>query len=376
MYQPETEPTTELENVGTIVVGAGAAGLVMGHYLRRAGWPFLILESDSRIGDTWRRHWESLRLFSRPRYASLPGLQISTTDCPTSAEMAAYLEQYAEQQKLPVVTSVRVTRVHAQDGCFQVSTDRGDYRADRVVVASGAHRRPSRAGFSASIEPNIRQLHSLEYRRPQQLGPGGVLVVGAGNSGTDIALESARYGHPTWLSGRHPGQLPVELDSWQGRLGTPVVLFSAKHLVTLRTSRGRARAAEAVGHGDMLIRNRIEHLDAAGVRRVDRIAGIRNGLPIAEDGHVIDIATVVWCTGSVPDHSWIDLPAFDDAGRPRHWRGVSDVAGLYFLGLDFQFSLASSTIQGMDRDARYLMRRMRKESTKRATSTKSATTVA
>jgi len=351
------------QRLGTVVVGGGAAGLVMGYYLRRAGRPFAILEADRRIGDTWRRHYDSLRLFSRPRYASLPGLPIGTRDCPTATQMADYLERYADHFQLPVRTGIRVTGLTRHDDTFLVDTADGSYPADNVVIASGAHRRPVIPALSADLAPRIRQLHSLDYRRPDQLAPGPVLVVGAGNSGTDVALEAARSGHRTWLAGRHPGEIPVDVESPAGRIGTHVAMFVFKHVLTLRTPMGR-KAARHAGHGDPLIRNKIRHLDAAGITRAGRITGTRHGLPVSEDGTVLDVGSVIWCTGSLPDDRWLDLPVFDSDGRARQDRGVArDVPGLYFLGRDFQFAVASATIQGMDRDARYLMRRLRHHAT-------------
>ncbi len=356
------------ERIGIVVVGGGAAGLIMGYYLRRAGTPFVILEADRRIGDTWRRHWDSLRLFSRPRYASLPGLRIGTRGCPTAVEMADYLERYAEHFHLPVRTDARVTRLTSQGHAFVVRTESRSLLADTVVIATGEQRRPFVPDLADRLGPRLRQLHSLGYRRPDQFAPGAVLVVGAGNSGTEIALESARAGHRTLLAGRHPGQVPVEIDSPAGRIGTPVVMFVFKHVLTLRTPKGRALAAEGLSHGTPLVRNKIAHLDAAGITRIGRITGVRDGLPVSSDGAVHEVGTVVWCTGSRPDYRWLDLPVLDADGRPRNVRGVSpDVPGLYFMGLEFQFALASATLQGMDRDARHVMRRLRARPTPDAT---------
>ncbi|MGZ0146264.1 flavin-containing monooxygenase [Kribbella sp. WER1] len=343
-----------MDRFGTVVIGGGQAGLVMGYYLRRLGESFVILEADGRIGDSWRRRYDSLRLFSRPRYASLPGLPIPVRDCPTRDEMADYLERYAAHFELPVQTGVRVLRVSRDAQRFLVDTDAGEYFADRVVVASGAHVVPRRPAFAAELDPSIRQLHSLEYRSPDQLADGEVLVVGAANSGTDIALEAVKT-HPTRLAGRHPGQVPVDIDTRVGHLTTPIVMFVFKHVLTRRTPMGRKVMASLQGHGIGLVRNKIEQVEAAGVVRHGRIDSVRDGYPVTADGRVLtDVRTVVWCTGSGPDHSWLDLPA------TSHTRGVSDDdPRVMYLGTEFQFALASATIQGLDRDARYLVRQIR-----------------
>jgi putative flavoprotein involved in K+ transport len=213
--------------------------------------------------------------------------------------------------------------------------------------------------FAGELDPAIRQLHSMEYRNPGQFADGTVLVVGAANSGTDIALEAAKT-HRVLLAGRHPGQVPVDIDSTVGQLTTPLVMFLFKYVFTRGTPIGRKVITNAEQRGLPLTRNKLAHLDAAGIVRIGRIDGVHDGRPVTADGDVLDeVSTVVWCTGSGPDHSWIDLPVFD-GGRVRHERGVvAGQPGLLFLGLDFQFTVASATIQGVDRDARYLARRIR-----------------
>ncbi len=354
--------TGPAEQVDTVVVGGGQAGLVMGHHLRRAGRDLVVLERSDRVGDSWRRRYDSLRLFSLPRYASLPGMRIPTSSFPTRDEMADYLEAYVAHERLPVRTGVGVEWVgRAPDGSdrLAVETTAGTILASNVVVASGAHVRPHTPALAAELDPSIVQIHSLDYRNASQLAPGGVLVVGAANSGTDLALEAAAAGHPTWLAGRHPGQVPIDIDATSGRIATPLVMFAFRHVLTLRTPMGRKARAAAEGHGVNLVRNKLADLDAAGVVRIGRITEVVDGRAVSADGIRADVANVLWCTGSGPDHRFLDLPVHDADGRLRHDRGVTEIPGLSLLGLDFQFAIASSTIQGLDRDARYLMRHLR-----------------
>lgn len=345
-----------MDKFGTVVIGGGQAGLVMGYYLRKRGESFVILEGDERIGDSWRRRYDSLRLFSPPRYASLPGMRIPVRDCPTRDEMADYLESYAVRFSLPVRTGVRVARVSRGPSGLLVETSAGDFLADHVVVAAGAHQHARYPAYAASLDPSIRQLHSVDYKNPSQLADGPVLVVGAANSGTDVALEAVRT-HPVYLAGRHPGQVPVDIDSRVGQLVLPVVMFAFKHVLTLRTPMGRKQHRYLMEHGVNLVRNKIEQVEAAGITRLGRVAGVQDGCPVLEDGTVLrDVRTVVWCTGSTPDHSWLDIPVFDSSGRPDHDRGIAKAdPDVTFLGLDFQYAVASSTIQGLDRDARHLL---------------------
>ncbi len=350
-------------SVQTVVIGGGPSGLVMGYYLSRSGEDFVVLEADARIGDSWRRRYDSLRLFSTPTYASLPGWRIApAATFPTRDEMADYLEAYAARFRLPVHTGTAVRRVsRAPDGRFLVETSRGDYRAERVVVAAGMHQVPQVPAVAAELDPAIRQLTSISYRNPEQLAPGGVLVVGAGNSGTDIALEAAAAGHPTWIAGRHPGQVPFDIDSPASRPAIAVAMFAFRHVLTLRTPMGRKQRAAHTGHGVNLVRNKLADLDAAGITRIGRIDAVEDGRPVSTDGIRPDVSTVVWCTGSRPDHSFLDLPLeYGDDGLPRHDRGVAEEPGLYFLGLSFQFALASETIQGLARDARWVVRQLRR----------------
>jgi putative flavoprotein involved in K+ transport len=348
------------ERYGTVVVGGGQAGLVMGYHLKRRGEDFVVLEALPRVGDVWRRRYDSLRLFSLPRYASLPGWRIPASTFPTRDEMADYLEAYAERFELPVRSGVRVERLCRDGSGFVLETSEGTIRADRVVVATGAHVRPRTPAFAAELDPEIRQLHTVDYRSPAQLKPGGVLVVGAANSGTDVALDTAGT-HKTWIAGRHPGQVPFDIDSRGSKVAIPIVMFVFRHVLTLRTKPGRKAYAESRGHGVNLVRNKLADLDAAGIRRLGRIEGVVDGKPVAAGGEVVDVTNVVWATGSTPEHSWVHLPAaFGADGEPAHARGVAtEVPGLYFLGLDFQFALASGQIQGLDRDARYLLKAMR-----------------
>lgn len=341
--------------VGTVVVGGGQAGLVMAHHLVRAGDDVVVLDAGARVGDAWRSRWDSLRLFTLPRYASLPGLPIGTASFPTRDEMADYLERYAAHFALPVRSGVRVERVSRSGNRFLVATSDGSWRCDRVVVATGSYARPRVPALAAGLDPGIEQLHSLDYRSPDQLAPGPVLVVGAGNSGTDIALDAARAGHRTLLAGRHPGHPPLDIDGPLARPFFPALMFTYRHLLTLRTPVGRAYRGYAGRHGAPLGRNRPVDLDAAGIVRLGRVTGVSDGLPVTDEGVVPEVATIVWCTGSRPDHGFLDLPA---AGQ-EHRRGVAAEPGLYFLGLEFQYALASATLQGLDRDARHLVRHMR-----------------
>ena len=227
------------------------------------------------------------------------------------------------------------------------------------MVAAGAYQRPRIPAFAPELDPGIVQLHSSQYRDPSQLQGGGVLVVGAANSGAEIALEVSRD-HRTWLSGRHPGQEPTSPGSRWFRLLVPVIWFMATHVLTVKTPIGRAvrqkfHAQCATHVGLPLARVRPKDLAAAGIERVPRTTGARGGRPVLDDGRALEVANVIWCTGFVPDFAWIDLPVFAADGGPVHDRGiVGSEPGLYFLGLVFSYALASSLVGGVCRDADHI----------------------
>jgi putative flavoprotein involved in K+ transport len=349
-----------IESIPTVIIGGGQAGLVMGYYLQRHGQQFLILDAQPRIGDTWRNRWDSLRLFTPPKYSSLPGWPIQVGAFPTHTEMADYLEAYARHFDLPVRSGVRVNRLSRSDAGFRLETSDGELRAGRVVIATGGYQTPVVPNFAAELAPSIRQLHSDAYRSSKQLD-GTVLVVGAGNSGAEIALEATKSGHSTLLAGRHPGEIPFRIEARKARVLVPIVMFVFRRILTLDTPMGRKMRGASIEHGKPLVRTKLSDLQKAGVQRVGRVADIRDGLPVTVDGDVLEPQTVVWCTGYRSDYSWIDLPVTDDHGQLVADRGVSPEAGLYFLGLEFQYAVASATIQGLDQDARYLMRAMAKQ---------------
>jgi putative flavoprotein involved in K+ transport len=344
------------EHFETVIIGGGQAGLSTGYHLARQGRPFVILDTNERVGDAWRKRWDSLRLFTPAKYDGLAGLRFPAParSFPTKDEMADYLEAYAARFDLPVRTGVRVDRLAKEGDRFIVSAGDRRLEADHVVVASGVYQAPRVPQFALELDPSIVQLHSSRYRSPAQLREGGVLVVGAGNSGAEIAFEASR-GHQTWLSGRDTGQEPTHPGTVPDQLLMPVIWFMVTHVLTLRTPMGRMVERKFRHRGIPLARVKRKDIAAAGIERVPRIAGARNGLPLLEDGRILDVANVVWCTGYLSDFHWVELPVFDGDGRPVHDRGVvGSEPGLYFVGLVFLYSLSSALIGGAGRDAEYI----------------------
>lgn len=352
------------ERVETVVIGAGQAGLATAYHLRRRGVPVLVLEGRARVGDVWRERYDSLLLFSPAQGDGLPGMGYPAPrgTYPTGAAMGDFLEAYATAMDLPVRTGVHVERVVTREGGgFVVTTDDGgSIDAEQVVVATGAHKRPHVPDFAADLDPGIVQIHSSGYRNPGQLRDGPVLVVGASHSGADLALELAAS-HRTVLSGRIHGEVPYTLGRPSARVANVVVPIVFRHVLTLRTPIGRKMAPQVRrGGAAPLIRVKRGHLAGAGVEMTPaRTVGTRDGRPLLDDGRVLDVRNVLWCTGYREDLRWVEPAPLDETGYPLHHRGVVDgVPGLYFAGLPFQYAYASMLILGAGRDGEYVARHL------------------
>jgi len=344
---------TRVERYETIVIGGGQAGLAVGHHLAKRDVDFVILSDEARVGDNWRRRWDSLRLFTPARYSSLPGMHFPAPPdhLADKDEMADYLERYVDRFDLPVRLDSRVRRLTRDGERFTISLgdDSVTLEADNVIIATGAFQQPRIPAVAHQLSPDIQQLHSSEYRNPFALPSGPALVVGAGNSGAQIALELARH-RKVWLAGRDTGHMPRTL------LGRDVFdwLWPVLKHATLDTRVGRSLRRRASAGGDALIGIPERELVRGGVVRVGRMESERGGQPVCGDT-VLDPQVIVWCTGFAADYGWIDLPVFGADGFPRHVRGtVAEAPGLYFLGLRFQHRMTSSLIGGVGDDAEHV----------------------
>ncbi len=358
------------EYVETVVIGAGQAGLAVGYHLQQNGTKFLILDGNTRVGDGWRRQWDSLRLFSPASHDALPGMRFPAPkwSYPGKDEVADYLEQYAARFDLPVRLESRVESLVATADEYLVTIGAHEIKASNVVIATGGlGRTPYIPAFADRLDPGVLQLHSSEYRRPEQLRPGPVLVVGGSHSGCDLAYEIAPT-HPTTLCGRDPGQLPVRPDSPTIRLVFPIVAFIQGHVITRRTPIGRRAKAHVRDHGAPMLRVKRRDLLARGVNRLAaRVVDTKGGLPVLEDGTVIEAANVLWCTGFRQSFGWAQVSVFDDDGWPVETRGITAAPGLYFSGLSFQYAFSSMLIDGAGRDAGYVVKQILRRSRERAT---------
>lgn len=342
------------ERVETLVIGGGQAGLSVGYHLARRSLPFLIVDANERVGDAWRKRWDSLRLFTPAKFSALHGMRFPAppNSFPTKDEMADYLEAYAKRFELPVRNGIRVERLSRRNGRFLAVTEGGEIEADNVVVAMSSYQEPVTPDFADDLDPSIRQLHSVDYRSPDQLQPGPVLLVGGGNSGSEIAMELASR-HDVWMSGRDVGEIPFRPRGFLGQLFlVRLVLRVLFHrILTVRTPIGRKIRPKVLHKGGPLVRVKSRDLRRAGVERVPRTKGVEGGLPVLEDGRVLEPANVVWCTGFETGLDWIDLPSQKGGGANHESGIVPEEPGLYFVGLFFLHAMSSEMIHGVGRDA-------------------------
>lgn len=348
--------TTVREQFDVIVIGGGQAGLSVGHYLAQRDLNFVILDASERIGDSWRKRWDSLRLFTRVELDGLPGMRFPADwkSFPSKDQMGDYLEAYAARFQLPVRSGIKVERMCKGEHGYIVEARGRRFEAPHVIVAMSGYQEAKLPGFASELRRETVQLHSSAYKNPGQLKPGSVLLVGAGNSGAEIALELAKQGRRVWLSGRDTGQVPFHTDGFWGRylLVRLLLRFVFHYVLTVRTPMGRAARPKILSQGGPLIRVKNAHLAQLGVERIARVAGVREGLPLLADGKTLAVDNVIWCTGYHPAHRFIELLRFDALGQPLHREGVAEgEAGLYFVGLPFLYAMSSSMVHGVGRDA-------------------------
>jgi putative flavoprotein involved in K+ transport len=346
------------EQVDTVVIGGGQAGLIVGHGLSQYGVDYMILDASERIGDAWRDRWDSLRLFTQARMNGLPGMAFPAPggEFVGKDEVADFLETYAETMQLPVRSGVRVDALGTDGDKYIVETTDGTVTANNVIVAMADYQKPKTPAFATDLDPSIIQMHSSDYNNPGQLQDGNVLIVGLGNSGADIAYEVAKT-HHTIASGTEKGAIPFALESKFGRtIGTRLVRLAMVKILNTSTPIGRRVRPKMLRTGPPLVRIRPKELNEAGVERVARIAGVEDGMPVTTDGVRLEVSNVIWCTGYTTGFDWINLPVFDEDRHPDHTRGVvATQPGLYFVGLYFLHAVWSETITGVQPDAKHVI---------------------
>jgi putative flavoprotein involved in K+ transport len=336
-----------------VVIGGGQAGLAMGYYLQEQARGFVIFERGDSVAPAWRERWDSLRLFTPRGYSSLPGLPFpgDPDEYPTRDEVIAYLERYAETFELPIEFNSDVRRLSRDGERFVVDVEGRTISADRVVVATGPFQTPYVPQIAKRLEPGVWQAHSTGYRRPSDVPEGTVLVVGGGNTGFQIAKELSAT-HKVVLSvGSKQKPLPQRIA------GRDLFWWLTKTGLIRKTV--GSRLAQRLAKRDTLIGSSPRELTHKfGVELKARATDVAGRIVRFEDGGALEVDAVVWGTGYRPDYSWIDVPILDSNGRPRHRRGVTDVPGLNFLGLTWQWTRGSALIGWVKDDAAFLAERI------------------
>jgi putative flavoprotein involved in K+ transport len=340
-------------NLDVLVIGGGQAGLAIGFNLKRAGHRFQIVERNPRLGDSWRNRYDSLVLFTPRAYSALPGLPLTgdPDGHPGKDEIADYLERYAGHFDLPVLTDTGIRSLTRLNGSFRARTDAGEIiDAWAVVLATGAFQRPSIPSISRQLSLDVLQLTPNSYKRPGRIPPGRALVVGDGATGRQIAVELAAT-HEVLLATGRPRRVSSErilgrsVFWWMDRLG---ILRASRET---RVGRYLVRADPFPGKDLKLGRLRRQ-----GIRVVGRLSHIDGNKVGFAGGETAEVDAVIWATGYKDDSRWVAIPEVkDDRGGFVHWRGVSPVPGLYFMGRSWQWTRGSALLTGVGDDATYVV---------------------
>jgi putative flavoprotein involved in K+ transport len=346
------------EKFKTVVIGAGQAGLAAAYYLRKINDDFIVLEEGNQIGNSWRQRWDSLRLFTPSQHDGLPGFPFPAIrdTLPTKDEMANYLSDYANKYSLPVQFDIKVIELYKASDNYEIITSNGKVYADNIIVATGTNPKAYIPAFAKDLDKSIVQIHSSEYKNPPSFPASNTLVVGAGTSGVEIAIELSSS-RPTMISGHPTPHIPDFIFRYAGK---PYWWF-VHNVLTTNTPIGRKVEQRIISGGAPLISVSLKNAIEARVEHLPRVSGVQNGLPQLEDGRVLSVSSIVWATGYKPDFSWIKLDVTNEHGWPETERGISkEFRGLYFVGMVFQFGLTSGLVGGVGRDAAFVVNHLHK----------------
>jgi putative flavoprotein involved in K+ transport len=331
-----------------VVVGGGQAGLAIGYYLMQQGCDFLILERDHDVAPAWRDRWESLTLFTPRAYDSLPGLDFpgNPDGYPTREEVLAYLQRYAAHFDLPVRLGTPARGLQRDGDRFVIELEDGPITANQVVLATGPFQEPRIPAFADRLAPEVVHMHSTGYRRPADLPAGRTLIVGGGNTGYQIAHELAATRETHIAIGTRQSALPQRL------FGRDLFWFLTKTGLIYKSV--DTRAGRRMRQNETLVGPLPKVAKRLGVVSHARATDASGRRVTFADGSQIEVDGVVWATGFRYDHSWIDLPVTGEDGQIKHHRGVTEIAGLYTLGLQWQYTRGSALLGFVKDDAAYL----------------------
>lgn len=338
--------------VDVLIIGAGQAGMALAYYLQQSGQDYVLVEANPRVGDSWRKRYDSLVLFTPRRYCNLPGMDFpgEPNTFPTKDEAADYLERYVASFDLPVMLNTKVNQLHKEKDYFIATTTQGEIAARKVVVATGPFQKPYIPAFSAEIERNVFQTHSSAYIHPDQLQKGNVLVVGGGNSGAQIAVELQKTREVAISLSTNPAFKPLVIG------GKSIFWFFDKLgliQADIHSWRGKWLRSQPEQIYGLELKSLIHEKKITVFPKATSSSG--RTLHFENSTHM-KVDNIVWATGFRLDYSWLNIPeALDLEGKPRHERGVSPVRNLYYIGLPWQNRRGSALLGWVGLDAKQLV---------------------
>ncbi|WP_404452060.1 NAD(P)/FAD-dependent oxidoreductase [Virgibacillus necropolis] len=339
----------------TIVIGAGQAGLAIGYYLKQSEKNFILIDKGSAVGESWKVRYDSLILFTPRIYSSLPGMPLEgkKQGFPTKEEIVSYLKKYVVKFKIPIQFNEEVVNVSKINSNFLIKTKKDEYQAKNVVIATGPFQTPSIPPFSMGLSNNIKQLHSLQYKNPNQLVDGNVLVIGGGNSGAQIAVELSEERETYLACSRKLKYLPLSLGRksifwWFDKLGI-LKANDTSLLGKVLQQKGDPifgfELKKAINNNKVIIKKRVT-------------SGKQNQV-IFEDTSTLEVSNIIWATGFKATFPWLKIDGvLNEEGKVVHYRGGSNIKGLFFIGLPWQYRRGSALLQGVGYDAEYIERQI------------------
>ncbi len=339
-----------------LIIGAGQAGLTMGYYLRDAKLSYLLLDQDDSVGDSWRKRYDSLKLFTPRAYSKLPGFAFSgdQEECPTKDETANYLEHYANNFHLPLALNTKVEKIEKIGEHFVVTCKNKTYQTKSVVVATGAFQNPFVPEISNGLSAQVVQVHSAKYHDPSDIPEGTTLVVGTGNSGVQIASELAKRGTVLLSSGHSPLILPAKVGGksifwWMDKVGIWKLFLTTSHHTMIGSYFLQLQSKIVIGTE---VKNLLQK---EKILLKPRVTACAENRVTFVDSTTAKVDSVIWATGFKQDFGWIGVAeVVSNDGNPVHTRGITKIPGFYFLGLPDFYSGGSSHIAGVKYDAKFL----------------------
>ncbi len=334
-----------------IIIGGGQSGLAFAYHLNKRKANYLVIDANLEIGAPWLRRWDSLKLFTPSEFNNLPGMDFPKEKghYANKHEVASYLKAYVSKFNIPIEFNHKIISLKKENNIFSLKSDNRVFKAKNVIIATGPFHKPFTPKFHTKISKDIIQIHSEHYKSPAQLQEGATLVVGSGDSGVQILSEVSKTGKPVYFSGEtNILSIPQEILGktlfwWFGKLG---LLTVSKHSwIGRKLSKG---VQPVIGT------NTKKLFKKKNITCIGRTLDANNKEIFCEKDNIKDIKNIIWATGFKPNFNWIDNVELDENNYPKNYRGVSNIEGIFFLGLPWLYTRGSATLGGVKKDAKYL----------------------